>query len=411
MGQRGRAAYSFKEFVTMFGQDMFTNYWMRMWAILDENPHLKDTFPSFLLNPEKLVFYFGKNHMALEYVGSVQKEDLDENYQLTVEIHDCTYTENLMDAVIGFELGNDPTKRHPSMSFNENIYLPSNDAYEILEQNGWNFAAQPMMIGFNIAGLDLIEKSYHRFINCFFYGSDTHGLLVRHIKWLDVFPVDMIDYNDELEQFKFYPWQDQEERARKDVSIVFPTPSGHRDPKLIQLNRFVELFSSSQVTETQITRFLSEPENQFILKMVFFAKELYAEKECVWANDPTRKAIRPDFFITEPNGFSDIVEFKLPNVKTSMIVGRENREAFSAEIGSYIAQTRTYREYFEDPRNRDYVLDKYGIKVHHPKRWLVIGRRWMIESDEWKSIQNDYKEFAIRTYDDLVDYVISMLYS
>lgn len=411
MGEQGKASHSFKEFVTMFGQDMFTNYWMKMWAILDENPHLKNTFPAFLLNPEKLVFYFGKNHMAMEYVGAVQKRDLNENYELTVEIHDCTYTEHLMDAVIGFQLGENSKFRQPSIGLNENVYLPSNDAYDILEQNGWNFDAQPMMIGFNISGLDLTKDSYHRFVNCFFYGKDSHGLLVRHIKWLEIFPLEMIDYNNELDQFKIYPWQDQEQRARKDITTIFPTPTGYRDPKLVQLNRFVELFSSSGVTETQITRFLTEPVNQFILKMAFFAKEIYSEKECVWAHDSTRKAIRPDFFITEPNGYSDIVEFKLPNVKTSMIVGRENREAFSAEINSYISQTRTYREYFEDPRNRDFVLSKYGVKIHHPKRWLVIGRRWMIESDDWKSIQSDYSDFAIRTYDDIVDFVISMLYS
>ena len=47
----------------------------------------------------------------------------------------------------------------------------------------------------------------------------------------------------------------------------------------------------------------------------------------------------------------------------------------------------------------------------YPKRWLVVGRRWMFSSDDWKKIEHDYKDFAIRTYDDIVDGIRSQLYS
>ena len=190
----------------------------------------------------------------------------------------------------------------------------------------------------------------------------------------------------------------------------FPEPADRNQMKLAILDQFVELISQPAITELTITRFLAEPENQFIVKAVFFSKEIHSEKECAWA-EGSQKPIRPDFFVTAPDDYSDIVEFKLPTIKSSPIVGHENREAASAEINSYIAQTRVYKEYFDDPRNRDYVKQAHGINVHSPKRWLVIGRRSMFSSDEWRSIQTEYPGFAIRTYDDLVDGVLHQLYS
>jgi hypothetical protein len=129
----------------------------------------------------------------------------------------------------------------------------------------------------------------------------------------------------------------------------------------------------------------------------------------VWT-DRNRKVIKPDFFIENSNGYSDILEFKLPNIKNSTITGIENREAFSAEINSYIAQTRVYSEYFDDPANRQYVKEKYGINVLKPKRILVVGRRYDFNSDDWKIIQNDFSAVEIWTYDDLVATVSAHLY-
>jgi hypothetical protein len=180
--------------------------------------------------------------------------------------------------------------------------------------------------------------------------------------------------------------------------------------KLRQLNRFVELFGSSGTSEPHITQFLAKEENQFILKMAFFCKTIYPEKECRWA-EPEKKAIRLDFFAEQPNGYSDIIEFKLPDFRGDVTTGTENRETFRAELNSYISQTRVYEEYFEDPRNRRYVEATHAIKVRYPKRYLVLGRRWLFSNEDWKLVQNDYRNLTIVTYDDLVDGVRSQLYS
>ncbi|MFW5990319.1 MAG: Shedu anti-phage system protein SduA domain-containing protein [Campylobacterales bacterium] len=119
---------------------------------------------------------------------------------------------------------------------------------------------------------------------------------------------------------------------------------------------------------------------------------------------------RPDFFIVQPNGYADIVEFKLPNIAKNTIVGKKNRETFAAWLNSYIAQTRVYSTYFDDPNNRKWFEDKYGFKVNKPKRYLVVGRCYDFASEIWREIIADYKDIEIITFDDLVDGVTIQFY-
>lgn len=142
--------------------------------------------------------------------------------------------------------------------------------------------------------------------------------------------------------------------------------------------------------------------------MAFGATNIYAEKECIWQSEQ-RKAIRPDFFIESPNRV-DIVEFKLPTMKNNSVVGRENRESLCSQLNSYVAQTRTYANYFNDPNNRIWVQEKYGIDVYKPRRILIIGRRTDFNRKEWKEIVADYDNFDVITFDDLVDKVVAQFY-
>jgi hypothetical protein len=393
------------------GQYLMKEYWGKIWKILSDNPALKKTFPAFIANPEKFIIYFGKDHIAIEYVGPVYKSELEDSRTVSGLYFDYTKSDYLMDDIIGFQFDGTSKKRQPLSGIIENLFVPSSKAFDVLQENHWNFAAQSMAMGINMAGLELQKNQFVRIINGFFYGTDKNGLIVRHIKWLDAFPVEINDLNnDKVEEFKIRFWPNMEERAAIDSRYCYPQPIDREQEKLTILNRFIELFSSAATPEPDITRFLAEEKNQFILKLAFFAKEIHSEKECAWVNEE-RKPIKPDFFVTAPNGYSDIVEFKLPTLKSSSIVGSENREAFSAEINSYIAQTRTYMDYFADFQNRKLVKEVHGFNVLHPKRYLVIGRRWMFSTDQWRVIEKDYKDFEIKTYDDIVDGVLSQLYS
>ena len=98
-------------------------------------------------------------------------------------------------------------------------------------------------------------------------------------------------------------------------------------------------------------------------------------------------------------------------MKNNAIVGKPNRETFTAEINSYISQTRNYKYYFEDPNNRKWFKEQYDVEVLKPHRYLVVGRRSDFSSDIWKEIIVDYNDIEIITYDDLVDGVTAQFYT
>ena len=282
---------------------------------------------------------------------------------------------------------------------------------DALEANGWNYSAQDMIMWFNCPGFRIEPGQFARIIDSYFYDADDQRLKVRHVKWLDLFPCEHkfdVDADHDDLGFMFFPEPEQQALADARVSLR-GVPDFQMD-KLRHLNRFIELFCGAGVSEPDITQFLAQPESQFIIKMSFFCNAVYPEKECSWAGH-SKPAIKPDFFGEQPNGFSDIIEFKLPDFGGSATIGSPNRETFSAKINSYISQTRVYEEYFEDPRNREHVQRTYGMKVRYPRRYIVVGRRSMFSTEDWRAIQNDFRNLNIVTYDDLVDGVRSQLYS
>ena len=143
--------------------------------------------------------------------------------------------------------------------------------------------------------------------------------------------------------------------------------------------------------------------------MAFLARDIRHQVMCEWQSEE-RNPVKPDFFVIHPNGYANIIEFKLPFLKSNTITGKSNRETFSAEINSYISQTRVYKTYFDDPNNRNWFERKYGFKVNNPKRILIVGRRWHFNSEEWREIVADYRDIEILTYDDLIDGVVAQFY-
>jgi len=397
------------ELVNVVFTQIITKYWQHLWDVVDEKPELLQTIPAFLLNPEQIIIYLNKTHLAIEYFGLEATSNITKPEGVSVVLYDYTSERHLIDNIIGFSHDGSSGIRLPLSAIVEDIYDPTNRALDELRKNGWNFFTDDMMFSINSSGYQFIEGENARIVNSFFYDANENGLIVRHIKWLDVFPINIENEDEDKFQFTLNPGN-IEEQAVIDAHYTLRKPPDFQRDKLRVLNRFIELFSQADVKETEITRFLTQPEHQFILKMAFFGKNVYAEKQFTWA-EGERKEIRPDFLVEQPNGLSDIVEFKLPTHKGSTVVGTENRETFGSFLHSYIAQTRVYSEYFEDPRNRQLVLSEHGINVLYPRRYVVFGRRWMFSHEEWRKIEHDYKNVVIRTYDDIVDGVRSQLYS
>jgi len=286
--------------------------------------------------------------------------------------------------------------------------MPTNRGWDKLTELRWNFAAQNSIMGMNVPAMTPMPGRFTRVVNGLFFDANESGLLTRHIKWLDLIPVKFDDSDPDVDKFAF-SLSHLKRLVQHDAEYVYPLPDDYKFVKLPRINRFIEVWGNSENSEPVITAFLSEPENRFILTMRFGAVEIYPELLCDWQSED-RKPIKPDFFVLQPNGYADIVEFKLPKIEKEFVVGRDNREAFAAWLSSYIAQTRVYATYFDDPNNRDWFEKKYGFKVHKPKRWLVVGRRNDFESGIWREIISDYRDIDILTFDDIVDGVAAQFY-
>lgn len=271
-------------------------------------------------------------------------------------------SKQVIEKIIGFTFDGTSGITFPLYSdIYEDLMVPTNAGLDKLIDLKWNFAAQNSMVSFNSQGFDIVEGQFVRLINGMFFDAKDDDLKTRIIKWIDFIPC---HYNEpeegELDEIGF-SLEVYDRLWQADLFYQYPEPADFKYDKLPKINRFIELFGNSENSEPTITSFLAQQENHFILNMGFMGTGVHSQVKCEWQSEEKDEII-PDFFVVRANGYADIVEFKLPKVKRNTVVGRNNREQFSAEINSYIAQTRVYRSYFEDPNNRRWFEKKVSAK-------------------------------------------------
>jgi SpoVK/Ycf46/Vps4 family AAA+-type ATPase len=111
----------------------------------------------------------------------------------------------------------------------------------------------------------------------------------------------------------------------------------------------------------------------------------------------------PDFFLQPADGkLADIWDLKLPS--TPLIVGTKDRLHLSSAVCSALAQVREYRDYFEDPRNKQKVADRYGLTAYRPNVAIVIGmNKFGLSEEKQKQIFDEVPKGAkVLTYDELL---------
>lgn len=353
---------SIKPLVNAFLQELMANYLGPLYHYVKENPELIKNIPGFLLNHEKLIVYIGRTHIAVEYIGSEVLDSLKAEGVVEIQYHDYSTKDcNLLEQIIGFEYDSTNTISMPLPPENADLLFPTNRGWDKLTELKWNFAAQDSMIGFNCPSPELSVGQFTRIINGLFFDADESGLKSRHIKWLDCFPVYFDGSAEETDTISF-SLKKMKKLVAHDAHYQYPLPDDYKFIKLPKINRFIEIWGGSESKETDITSHLAKEENEFILTMKFGAKKIYSELTCKWQSED-RKDIRPDFFVVQPNGYADIVEFKLPHIEKRYIVGGNNRETFSAWLNLYISQTRVYSTYFDDPNNRKWFEKNMASKL------------------------------------------------
>ena len=368
--------------------------------------------PGFLIAPEKMAIYVGRKHVAVEYFGAIDPPpSLPELVQ--VEMHNLWDEADFVASIVGMQFQNTgATLELQSTVPTLNFFIPTGySATEKMIDNGWDFTAEDMAFFMNCRGVRVPEKKFARLINCFFYAEEKDRLRTRHIRWLDFFPLSEEDETETEVTLAVGLWPNLDYTIQHDLAYQYPRPRAFEPQKLAALNRFRELILEPSVAETRITSWLELENHQFIIKMALGSVGVLGQRECEWLDGSGRDALKPDFFAIAPNGYADIVEFKLPELKGSLTVGSKNRETFSAELNSYISQTRVYRDYFQDPRHRKHVSDKHGVRVEHPRRILVLGRRWEFSGSDWRTIKAEHPDLTFLTYDDLIDAATAQIYA
>jgi Domain of unknown function (DUF4263) len=390
-------------------QELMTHYLGPLYKYVAEHPELLETIHGFLLNHDSVAVYVGRTHIAVEYIGSEYLSELKPQRKVGITYQDHSIKDcNLFEQIVGFSYDSSVSFPIYLLPVNENLLIPTNRGWDKLSELGWDFAAQNSIMAFNAPAPTPEPGKFARIINGMFFDADAAGLKTRRIKWLDFFPIKFDGDDPEIDSISF-SLEFMSKLVEHDAKYVYPVPSDYKFKQLPKINRFIELWGDSNNSEPDITSFLATPENEFILTMKFGAIKAHAELLCEWQSED-KPAIRPDFFLVQPNGYADIVEFKLPDVKSKPVVGTQNRETFAAWLNAYVSQTRTYRTYFDDPNNRRWFEGKYGFKIHSPRRWLVVGRRSDFESATWREIVADFRDLEILTFDDLVDGVAVQFY-
>jgi hypothetical protein len=385
-------------------------YWSKLHEQISSDEGLTDTIPGFLIQPSELIFYLGPHHLGVEYLGDEKYIDVGEaGFRKTVaRFHDLSLSADaFMNKLIGIDFVG--TLPFPIFGLIEGIVMPTNDAVDELARQGWNWDAEGYISPINTNGLLAVPGKFARIIDGRFFDVNEFGLKTRHVKWLDLIPIEVTGENPESETMKI-KGSELGALVHHDARYSYPiNASDYRLKHLPRINRFLELIGNTETTEPEITRFLARDDYVFMLKMRFNASAVFTEITCEWQSQ-VKDAIRLDFLVQGTSGFADILEFKKPVLRGNSVVGSANRERLSAEINGFVAQTRVYLEYFDDPNNRAWVEAKYGIRVHKPRRFLVLGRRWDFESDEWRAISTENPNLWIMNYDDLIDGVVMQFY-
>lgn len=304
---------------------------------LRENPdgrnHLNPAFPF----PKQLRIGILENYLVVEYVGP--SEDDKEEFKTYLEYRPDKNLYDFLDIDIAHL--NSPTLPYDRYIHNMNFFL--GDSIDYLTDYFYDFTQCPEDFCLN-GFLDISGAKDPCLINnCTFFWSDEFGRLkIRHIDLLEFFPFteEGVSYHsrDSLLYFSNY--------------IIW-----HKFPKYKVemhklLNQFIQLINTD-ASEIDITTFIEN--NPEILQIPFGLYNLNPQMELKWQYGTARKNLKPDFLPTRMDGFCDIFEFKLPNIKSKPIVGGENRQHPSYEIDKAISKINEYEEWFEQEINREWL--------------------------------------------------------
>jgi hypothetical protein len=160
--------------------------------------------------------------------------------------------------------------------------------------------------------------------------------------------------------------------------------------------QFEELINWSKVSEEDIHKFLEEhPE------LLIGADYKQLQSKLILERGDKGRLI-PDFFAElTTSDYCDIIDLKKPN--EALMSGGKDRRGLSGAVNVALSQLRTYRDFFDDDRNRREFHSRYGLNVFRPKIAVIIGRS--PDPDQMPDLiraRRFFSDAEVVTYDDII---------
>ena len=172
---------------------------------------------TLIMNLTKLIFYIGRDFIAVEYMDEILPKDTEEilgEDNLLVQTFDYSDEELSVQQFICKVLGLKLSDYKPTFSLMSefqdiaNLFLPTNDAVVKLTELSYDFTAEESFMGLDSGFIDFSKGRFHRLINCRFHYVENDKLKPRIAKWIDFYPCkykeEDIDVDNYRQSFQCY---------------------------------------------------------------------------------------------------------------------------------------------------------------------------------------------------------------
>lgn len=377
-----------KEIVDELNATVFPGIQARLRALPELRKTLNPAFPF----PQKVRIGLLDTHLVVEYVGPENTRsdsfDVEAAWRPNVTVFEYLGLDFRHLTVRGLPF--------PEPIQDQQFFL--GEAVKLLGDYLYDIVLNPNSIMLNgFADFSACTSPSH-LSNVAFLWSDASGVLrVRRFDFLELFPIsdDGWAWHSPEGLEHFTEWL-----SRLHVPAY--------ELKLHQcLNEFIELVGNRETSEVMITTFLREhPE---ILQLAFGINELNPEVTLKWQYRVDARDLRPDFLPTRMDGFADILEFKLPWMPSTPIVGPTSRPQPSHHLDAALSQLDEYADWCGQEQNRDWLEATHGIRMHTPHTYLIIGHGSEFEAAERQKLRGR-RNATIFTYDEFVEMARMQLY-
>lgn len=388
--------YLEKDQIETFANDIINNIndniFNNVFNYLQKNPsHRKFINPAFPY-PHTVRIGILKNYFAVEYLGP---EDESTNCFETEVVYNQGYD---LYNFIGMEFDHSKTPKLPVTDSLENMNFFLGNSISYLCDYFYDF--MQIREDFMLNGCFDLDGINQPIVinNCtFFYSDNSGGLKIKHIDMLEIFPL-------QADGIAYHTVESLHHFAKYIISKQFP----QYDIKLHKiLNEFIELINIPSTDEPDITKFIEK--NPELLQLAFGFNKLNPQIDLIWQDRDNRNDLKPDFLPQDMSGYCDILDFKLPNIKSKPIVGIENRKHPSFEIDTCVSQLDAYEEFCSQHLNQVWLEKTHNIKIDNPQRFIVMGHSKDFTPKQRQQIRK-LRKTSFFTYDEFIEMARFQIY-